>query len=289
MPFVYAAPQAPDAGSSTSQPAPPAASPEFKMKFPTPENKRWLRRRPYQALDTSAHHIRLLKVCPKAVTVANLEVLFPQWMRTDTDAKQMVNKYRMEQETGDQPLAMSIDQVTYDQGIIASELLSFPVNSVQNQYSAISYCAGDINNTKRMLLDGYLYNCFAHLEHTLQQVRSSWGKIGEDRELLLWTDQICINQHDSTEKSHQVSFMRDIYHLARHVLVCVSIPGKPSNVISRVAVSDKARRYIQQSENVDSISTERGIRKLEKHMKEDWYALQLLVAEIMRQPWWTRS
>jgi hypothetical protein len=99
-----------------------------------------------------------------------------------------------------------------------------PLSEVQGLYSALSYCAGDPQITDTILVNDVRFNAFANLRHALGEVREFWAKTHQEHEkdLLLWTDQICINQKDSQERSHQVGFMRDIYEQAEQVLACLS-------------------------------------------------------------------
>jgi hypothetical protein len=90
------------------------------------------------------------------------------------------------------------------------------------QFTTLSYCAGDPNKTELVLVNGFHFNAFANLGHALRQARHFWNTHHADREFLLWADQVCINQSDTSERSHQVSFMGDIYGAAERVLVCLS-------------------------------------------------------------------
>lgn len=42
-----------------------------------------------------------------------------------------------------------------------------------------------------------------------------------DEDILMWTDQICINQSNLRERSHQVEMMYDIYKTAQDVALCL--------------------------------------------------------------------
>jgi hypothetical protein len=108
-------------------------------------------------------------------------------------------------------------------GFVECELLpSISLYRVYNQYCALSYCAGDGRNTKPVLVNGARCNVFANLHHALTVVRHHWKTYGYQQELLLWVDQICINQANLTERSHQVGFMRDIYSGAKQTFICLS-------------------------------------------------------------------
>lgn len=87
------------------------------------------------------------------------------------------------------------------------------------KYSALSYCAGD---PKQFLLNGRKFNVFANLGRAIMEARQFWIKMFGTRECVLWVDQICIDQSNLLERSHQVGFMRDIYARAEQVLLCLS-------------------------------------------------------------------
>jgi hypothetical protein len=90
------------------------------------------------------------------------------------------------------------------------------------KFTTISYCAGNSKNTETVLVNGVQFNAFANLGHALRQARHFWKTHNADRQLLLWADQICINQSNTPERSHQVGFMGKIYAAAEQVLVCLS-------------------------------------------------------------------
>ncbi|KAH6952975.1 heterokaryon incompatibility protein-domain-containing protein [Fusarium avenaceum] len=108
-------------------------------------------------------------------------------------------------------------------GFIECELLpSISLHRVYKQYRALSYCAGDARNTKPVVVNGARCSVFANLHHALTVVRHHWKTQRHEKELLLWVDQICINQANLTERSHQVGFMRDIYRGAKQTFICLS-------------------------------------------------------------------
>lgn len=80
------------------------------------------------------------------------------------------------------------------------------------------------------MVNGIKCNVFANLKHALVEARHFWKqthkrrcrKTNRCRNILLWVDQICKNQQDLGERSHQVGMMRDIYEQAKQVLVCLS-------------------------------------------------------------------
>jgi hypothetical protein len=89
-----------------------------------------------------------------------------------------------------------------------------PVSLDENfaSFEALSYCAGDAEDTQSIQLNGVDYNVFASLGAALSRLQTS-----EPR--LLWIDQVCINQSDSAERATQVQLMRDIYIAAAAVVI----------------------------------------------------------------------
>ncbi|KAK3315606.1 heterokaryon incompatibility protein-domain-containing protein [Apodospora peruviana] len=98
------------------------------------------------------------------------------------------------------------------------------ISDVKGKYYALSYCAGNPANSRPVLLEGIPFNVFANLEHALSQILALWHATLPDggANCLLWVDQICINQHNDRERSHQVGFMREIYSNSKEALICLS-------------------------------------------------------------------
>jgi hypothetical protein len=94
-------------------------------------------------------------------------------------------------------------------------------------YTTISYCAGNPRDTESIVVNGFVFNAFARLGHALRQARNFWKGKYHDTELLLWADQVCINQSNKKERAHQVNFMGDIYSNVKQVLVSLSAEQDP--------------------------------------------------------------
>ncbi|KAI4949400.1 hypothetical protein J4E91_005139 [Alternaria rosae] len=96
---------------------------------------------------------------------------------------------------------------------------------VGDNYTTLSYCAGDPHKTAIILVDGIPFNAFANLEHAIDRLWAHWTSTHPREEpLLLWADQISINQSDKDERSQQVQIMRDIYRRSSETYVCLSVP-----------------------------------------------------------------
>lgn len=103
-----------------------------------------------------------------------------------------------------------------------------PLPTMNGRYSALSYCAGRPTETTKIMINGCWFNAFANLEHSIESVRCN----ADRREnIFLWTDQVCINQGNHQEKSHQVVFMREIYQRAGKVLICLSTASTTSRLL----------------------------------------------------------
>jgi hypothetical protein len=110
-----------------------------------------------------------------------------------------------------------------------------PLTTMNGRYSALSYCAGRPTETKKIMINGCWFNAFANLEHSIESVRRNAdqnNRQNPEENIFLWTDQVCINQGNHNEKSHQVVFMREIYQRASKVLICLSTAFTTPNLLA---------------------------------------------------------
>lgn len=82
-------------------------------------------------------------------------------------------------------------------------------------FYALSYCWGSASRDKDIVCNGRLLNVTAHLKRGILELQAIPMLAG----CWVWIDQISINQDDPGERSHQVSFMRDIYTRAIRTVV----------------------------------------------------------------------
>ena len=73
------------------------------------------------------------------------------------------------------------------------------------KYYALSYCAGDTTVVETTKVQNVDFNVFSNLGAGLRRIRK------RDEPLLVWVDQICINQKDVSEREQQVLLMRSVY------------------------------------------------------------------------------
>jgi hypothetical protein len=200
--------------------------------FYTPENANFYAQKPYFKLDHTRHEIRLLKVYPEMKTYSQHIKDHPEWKGRDSAMSQDTNSilYRSQITLPRQQKGRSGSQTMRsprksepEEDVIACELLDkVPLSRVDGRYHALSYCAGSPKNVSKILINGIMFNAFANLEHAIQCALISWKSRSPDTELLLWADQICINQEDLVERSSQVGMMRDTYLRSQDAIICIS-------------------------------------------------------------------
>ena len=87
----------------------------------------------------------------------------------------------------------------------------------------------------------------------------------------LWVDAICINQHNSVEKTEQITHMAEIYNHARHVRIWLGVKTNDTNV---------AIAFIKELAEIEKLNT-----TLSQHeILKKWVAL----ANLMRSRWFSR-
>jgi len=133
----------------------------------------------------------------------------------------MASQYLYQSLNKDNSKIRLLDIVALENG--ASIRCEVQVVSLQDNpvYSALSYVWGDPSITEDILIDSSTLTVTKNLADALRHVKQHWHKYFPDRDtitLRLWTDAICINQHDLEERSHQVKLMASIYTSAELVI-----------------------------------------------------------------------
>lgn len=158
---------------------------------------------------------------------------------------------------------------------VRCKLRTVPVRHTP-KYEAISYVwrkgRGDILcHGRRLKVPWSLVNALIRFRST-------------KKKRLLWTDAVCINQENTTERGHQVQMMGDVFKNARRVLVWLGRDDEFSAKKTFDFVSacfpllslDEARAMIRQSIRQD--------RELVQHWKSffqnDWFTRMWIVQEI---------
>lgn len=130
-------------------------------------------------------------------------------------------------------------------------------------YTALSYTWGSEENKTSIKFNGQKRNVTRNLAEALRHLRSPTDQ------MMLWIDQLCINQEDNAEKSIQVGLMKDIYSYAAKT--CIWLGEEADN-------SDLAMDIIKNLDGDDLTNPKNNLDQAE---------LQA-VAHLQARPWWSR-
>jgi hypothetical protein len=155
----------------------------------------------------------------------------------------------------------------------------------KKHYKALSYCAGNPNQTRIIMVNGLAFNVFANLGHALDEVLGIWQATNGKDDLLLWVDQICIDQSNVEERSHQVGFMRDIYKFAEETFICLSTKQSDGAGI------DWLRKAYDESEKLQTRHMQKALFEyIRKQINEPGFMAGLHgFFDILKSNWWTRA
>jgi hypothetical protein len=146
------------------------------------------------------------------------------------------------------------------------------------QFEAISYVWGNDNDS-----GGVSINCNGAELRVTKNLHSALARLRyRDRVRTLWADALCINQGNTRERSHHVSFMGLIYEAADGVLACMGDDrdGRAGDVVSLI-LDHKAR-----SSGDSSLEHGRGIYTVKEALADSrWEG----VSKLLLQPWFSRA
>ena len=146
-------------------------------------------------------------------------------------------------------------------------------------YEALSYTWGEKTESSTIVCNGHGFTVTRNLESALRVLRLS------DRIRNLWVDQICINQGDLVERSHQVAIMGDIYRNAGQNLVWLGEAADGSDEAMGLIhyLLDAWKKYCQ-SHPGRSFLKYYGKLRIPKESDPRWEQLGMWFA----RPWWGR-
>ncbi|RSL62903.1 hypothetical protein CEP54_005533 [Fusarium duplospermum] len=163
------------------------------------------------------------------------------------------------------------------------------LRGVSGNYHTLSYCAGDPLNAVPVLLQGIKFNVFANLNHALEKTLSVWKSQYPGQRCVLWVDQICINQRNDVERSHQVGLMRDIYTNSRGTFISLSTADSyetSSNGLDWVKELAEACQPLGTSQPCQSkLHDILGVNLSNPNFLETWASFY----EFFQCPWWRRA
>ncbi|KAH7094369.1 heterokaryon incompatibility protein-domain-containing protein [Paraphoma chrysanthemicola] len=170
-----------------------------------------------------------------------------------------------------------------------------PLDEARDTYTAISYCAGDPKNTRSIQVNGLQFNAFANLARALVDTCAYRKEHHDDDDPLIWADQICIDQSNPHERSHQVGLMGDIYRAARDVTVCLSSTDRPNAAFDLINdLRDKIEwptlHTVASALGKLNRNYGQSIMKIRQlYMKLASRLQSLDVLAIAKEPWWRRA
>jgi hypothetical protein len=155
-------------------------------------------------------------------------------------------------------------------------------------YTAVSYTWGSIQGKQRIMINNSSVLVSPNLFKALADIGKHYRKQGHAG-VLLWIDQICINQDDDDEKSIQVKSMSDIYRNAETVLVWLSVPA--GSLHQGYNSSGEAWiPWASSSISDTSRGLSLGIGSLGRDFDDEtWHSAWTGVLAIVRNPWWERA
>ena len=140
----------------------------------------------------------------------------------------------------------------------------------KRDYRCLSYCWQTIEREADIICDGFRFPVTNNLLSALRSLRDPRAN------LLIWIDQICINQEDHLERGHQVSIMKKIFNQAKEVIVWLGEEDVQSRKLCEYA--KRMERGRQSPKNPQRI-----LKKLLNPRQ-----LQDAIQNLLERPWFQR-
>ncbi|KAH7156695.1 heterokaryon incompatibility protein-domain-containing protein [Dactylonectria macrodidyma] len=142
-------------------------------------------------------------------------------------------------------------------------------------YTALSYCWGPQVFDASIECDGHEKNITKSLEAALRQLRQP------DASIVMWIDQLCINQEDEKEKEQQIPLMGRIYSQSLSTVIWLGEGSAGSNAAMRLL--EELIPRLQFSDSDVGPDMFEGLR-LPPPDSEIWKDL----SHFLSRPWFTR-
>lgn len=150
-------------------------------------------------------------------------------------------------------------------------------------YETVSYVWGDHRREHRLnLMDGSFLHITRSLAATLPAIS------GQSKTGYLWIDQVCIDQGNLSERSHQVTVMGDVYRSAIRVIA----PLKPPQVRMRhlFALLDVAVQYEANQRSVVDLQTAMAQFMMPSYSSSLVHSIYWkCIVSLLEHPWFTRA
>lgn len=142
-------------------------------------------------------------------------------------------------------------------------------------YTALSYAWGNPVFDRVIECDSFSKAITESLDAALRQFRRP------DQSIMLWVDQICINQDDQEEKSRQIPLMSSIYKRALNTIGWLGMPTpETGNVLQLLEFTVAKLQYIQSVTCPDDFDTPNFLTADSILWEELW--------DFVSRPWFKR-
>ncbi|KAJ3544957.1 hypothetical protein NM208_g2761 [Fusarium decemcellulare] len=153
-------------------------------------------------------------------------------------------------------------------------------------YTALSYCWGPPEFEASIVCDGHDKKITKSLAAALRRLRQP------DRSIVMWVDQICINQDDTTEKAQQIPLMERIY--ARALTTVIWLGEGTTGSDTAMQLLDKINAYLQftfaemKPETFEEIGLPpddcKSWEELWKLFSREWFSRVWIIQETLLPP-----
>lgn len=151
---------------------------------------------------------------------------------------------------------------------VKCDLVLEEIREPRRAYKCLSYAWESINREAAILLNGCRFSVTKNLLKALQSMRKPRTAV------LIWIDQICINQEDLQERARQVSIMKHIFNQAHKIYVWL---GEGDSQTEKLCAY--AKRLRRGSENSPKTALEKILKRRE---------LEKAIKDILQRPWFSR-
>lgn len=151
----------------------------------------------------------------------------------------------------------------------------------EKEYTCLSYCWQTIERDADIICDGFRFPVTKNLLNALKNLRSRTSN------LLIWIDQICINQDDNSERGHQVSIMKRIFSQAKEVIVWLGDEDDKTQKLFEYAKKMRRGDDSPRHTNGPRAISHTGARNTLRRILND-RQLQAAIQNLLQRPWFQR-
>ncbi|KAN0107946.1 Heterokaryon incompatibility protein (HET) domain containing protein [Hyaloscypha variabilis] len=148
-------------------------------------------------------------------------------------------------------------------------------------YVALSYVWGSTDDLQTILLEGCHFQITRNLSEALHNIRES------SRAVRLWVDAVCINQHDNSERNHQVALMGQIYTIARHTIIYLGPSSQDIDAVLQLSAAPKEDINLQERQSWKTPQNPQISLVARELLSRAWFTRIWVFQELVlsRDPW----